>query len=40
LGLKSVANRIKRIGGAIHFEQKNAHFTVELKYPLKKPLAL
>jgi len=40
LGLKSVANRVKRIGGAIHFEQKNAHFAVELKYPLKKPQAL
>lgn len=36
LGLKSLSNRVKRIGATINFEEKKNQFLVELKYHLKK----
>jgi signal transduction histidine kinase len=36
LGLKSLSNRVKRIGAQINFERKDKQYLVELKYQLKK----
>jgi signal transduction histidine kinase len=36
LGLKSVSNRVKRIGAKIHFQQKDNQYLVELYYQLNK----
>jgi signal transduction histidine kinase len=33
LGLKSVSNRVKRIGANIHFEKTDDGYSIELRYP-------
>jgi signal transduction histidine kinase len=35
LGLKSLSNRVKRIGASINFEEKDNQYLIELKYQLR-----